>query len=353
MRGIRAMLQLNPFEVVAENYCGKVNYIVGVATEKAYRGRKFMAGLLKKSLEDMYADGQAFTFLMPAAEAIYKPHGFRFVYEQKRCMISGKGLEFPEGISCAKASKADCGEIAEFADAYLSRKYSVYTRRTQCYYKMLLAEQKSENGGILLLRKENENNSENKIIGCVYFAEEGDYMEIREPLIVDRYQKLLGSMVYELTKSKERKIVCQAYEEEMLSEKYADWAEKTGKPIIMVRAVNLEKFFGCFRAKEDFEIKLWVKDEILEQNSGLWNISGQAGKSLKAIKMEEETILEAAEFGGQNGDEIPVELLVSCLSGYLDVKKAAEEEQCKIPETFVGFLEKTVLWENVFLNEIV
>lgn len=363
--GIRAMLQLNPFEVVAEEYCGKVNYIVGVATEEAYRGRKFMAKLLKKALEDMYEDGQAFTFLMPAAEAIYKPHGFRFVYRQKRCMIAGKGMGFPERIFCQKAEEKDCREIAEFASEYLSRceSYSVYTRRTEAYYKMLLAEQKSENGGILLLWKENAKDSGQELIGCVHFAEEGDYMEIREPLIADGYKELLGSMVHVLTRYSERKIVCQAYEEEMLSEKYAVWEEETEKPIIMVRVVNLEKFFKCFRAKEDFEMKLQVKDEILEQNSGLWKISGRTGESLRAEKVKEkyqagyrgdkngeiseEIFVEAAELSEKETEieSVSVETLVSCLSGYLCCPD--------IPEVFAKLLEKTALWKNVFLNEIV
>ena len=45
---IRAMLQLNPYEMVMPGGIKKTNYIVGVATEKAYRGRKFMARLLRK-----------------------------------------------------------------------------------------------------------------------------------------------------------------------------------------------------------------------------------------------------------------------------------------------------------------
>ena len=43
-----------------------------------------MASLLKKSLEDMYQAGEAFTFLMPASESIYLPFDFRTVYEQEK-----------------------------------------------------------------------------------------------------------------------------------------------------------------------------------------------------------------------------------------------------------------------------
>lgn len=344
---IRAMLQLNPFEMAAEDFEGKTNYIVGVATEEAYRGRGFMAKLLKESLLDMHAAGHPFTFLMPAAEAIYKPHGFRFVYEQKRCRIAGKGAGLPEGVYMEKAEEHDCLEIAAFAAAYLKDGYQVYAKRTERYYRMLLAEQKSENGGILLLRKEK------KLIGCVHFAEEGDYMEIREPLIADGYKELLGSIVYALTNDAKREIACQAYEPEMLSPQYAVWKEECGKPIIMVRVVNLKSFFGCFRAKEDFETVILVKDELLEENSGLWNVSGQRGAALKAEKQQEDMLMEAAEVSGAEGEEVAAEVLASCLSGYRTQKQAEEEETCSLPEAFEELLAKTELWETVFLNEVV
>ena len=43
-----------------------------------------MAELMAAALKSMYKEGKAFTFLMPAAEGIYLPHGFRTVYEQER-----------------------------------------------------------------------------------------------------------------------------------------------------------------------------------------------------------------------------------------------------------------------------
>lgn len=70
---IQAMLHLNPYELAVNGSRKDVNYIVAVATRKAYRKRGFMAGMLKQALNDMYADGETFTFLMPASESIYLP----------------------------------------------------------------------------------------------------------------------------------------------------------------------------------------------------------------------------------------------------------------------------------------
>ena len=79
---IQAMLHLNPYTLMVNGTEKESYYIVAVATRKEYRGRRYMAGLLREALLDMYQAGVTFTYLMPAAEAIYLPHDFRTMYEQ-------------------------------------------------------------------------------------------------------------------------------------------------------------------------------------------------------------------------------------------------------------------------------
>ena len=67
---IRSMLHLNPYKMQIGCKTVESHYIVAVATEETYRKRGYMAKLLKKAMEDMRENGEAFTFLMPAAEAI-------------------------------------------------------------------------------------------------------------------------------------------------------------------------------------------------------------------------------------------------------------------------------------------
>ena len=81
--GIQAMLHLNPYELNVNGTKKKANYIVAVATRESYRGRGFMKALLETALKDMYREGESFTYLMPVAEAIYTPHGFRTLYTQQ------------------------------------------------------------------------------------------------------------------------------------------------------------------------------------------------------------------------------------------------------------------------------
>ena len=74
---------LNPYEMM---FCGekvKTNYIVAVATRADCRHQGMMRSLLQASLQEMYRRKETFTWLMPAAEAIYRPFGFRFIYVKK------------------------------------------------------------------------------------------------------------------------------------------------------------------------------------------------------------------------------------------------------------------------------
>ncbi len=86
-----------------------------------------MARLLERSLRDMYRAGEIFTFLMPAAEAIYLPHDFRTVYEQERKFYE-ETSETP-GISISQATEEDLESLSLAANTWLERNYQVYALR--------------------------------------------------------------------------------------------------------------------------------------------------------------------------------------------------------------------------------
>ena len=80
LRGqIVSMLHRNPYRVMVKGHELTLDYIVAVGTQKEYRGNGYMRQVLTAALRDMYREGRAFTYLMPAAEAIYTPYDFRFV----------------------------------------------------------------------------------------------------------------------------------------------------------------------------------------------------------------------------------------------------------------------------------
>lgn len=213
---IVSMIHLNPYLMRIGNEIQNTHYIVAVATDENYRRKGLMATLLHHVMDVMQKRGEPFTFLMPASESIYKPFGFEFIYEQGQTPVVG--MKFNDEVQIEEACEADCEKMVEFANAYL-QKYEITTWRTLNYYKRTLAEQKSENGGILLLKRNGN------ICGIVCYAKEKEF-EIREPLV--KKEEDLKHCIYALTGNETDPILCTAFGDEIK------------KPMIMAKAFSKE-----------------------------------------------------------------------------------------------------------------
>lgn len=222
---IVSMLHLNPYQMRIRDQIYQTHYIVAVATNERYRRRGLMALLLHYAMQVMKDRGEPFTFLMPASEAIYKPFGFEFIYEQKRGKVIGK-CHCEQSFEIILAKEEHCQEIADFANAYL-KEYDVVTWRNDSYYRTLLKEQESENGGILLAKRDG------KLEGVFCFAK-GDAFEIREPLFTE--PEILEQVVYQLTGNEVESVLCTGYGEE-------------SKPVIMAKVLHPEVVDNLKKAK--------------------------------------------------------------------------------------------------------
>ena len=76
---IIAMLHLNPFLLSFFGKEIKASYIYAVATKKEKIRQGIMGELLRYSFTLLKEEGEAFCFLIPVAESIYSPYGFRTV----------------------------------------------------------------------------------------------------------------------------------------------------------------------------------------------------------------------------------------------------------------------------------
>ena len=180
---ICSMLQLNPYTVRVEGQEFPSAYIIAVATRKEYRSRGYMGALLRASLKEMYSRGLPFTFLMPAAEAIYTPYDFRYIYSQDRgTLICGerdggiywksegdspahfeiqsevKAAELGEDrrgdVLFSDAGLWDAEEMSHFFETYFADRFQVCTVRDAAYYQTMILEQQSERGGVRLIRRD-------------------------------------------------------------------------------------------------------------------------------------------------------------------------------------------------------
>lgn len=309
---ICAMLHLNPYmmEVAGESF--STHYIVAVATEEKYRHQGMMRTLLREALTDMRKNKEPFIFLMPAAEQIYYPHGFRYIYRQLQGKVN-RIVESRVSWKVTNATKEDCEEIARFANDILKSRYEVFTKRNKKYYEVLLAEEKSERGGILVL-KENQ-----KIIGVFPYAV-GEECEIREPLFEGNDEEILSYIFLYLGGEKQIKLLG-----------YGD----VEKPIIMAKILDVEKMFSCMRIKETIELKLNIWDTLMEASVGCYLLKGN--NRIDAEKIDETEECVCIEVGD----------LTSILFGMMDL------EELKVPVKVKKELSKIIPLTKVYLNEVV
>lgn len=186
--GIQAMLHLNPYILMVNGNERAADYIVAVATRKEYRRRGFMVALIQSALTDMYREGRAFTFLMPAAEEIYLPHDFRTVYRQEPGLCGGAG-RYPRGAQAVPAKETDACGLSRMAEHYLSQNYQVYVKRDESYYVRLVRETESD-GGSIMLYKMGE-----KLADCrIVYPDDGEVKERPKIMarIVDAKKMLLS-----------------------------------------------------------------------------------------------------------------------------------------------------------------
>lgn len=289
---IQAMLHLNPYVLMVNGAEKPVDYIVAVATREKYRRRGLMAELMHTALKDMYKEGKAFTFLMPAAERIYLPHDFRTVYEQERKVLGSEEVILKEagkqGMEAVPAKEEDAFLLARTAQKYLRERYQVYARRDEGYYIRLFKELLSDGGKLYLFRKDGE---------------------IRDYRIFD-----------------------------------ADYQEEgQKKPKIMVRIVDVRRMLMSVRLKKLTAACLTVTDPVIKENNRCLTITGTeySGVMLMEGKPEnsEGTVTAAA--------------LAGFLFGAYSIEDMCKEEGVRLSGRLKEEMKKMIPLSRIFLNEAV
>jgi len=284
---ILATLHLNPYKMM---FCGekaKTNYIVAVATRADCRHQGMMRSLLQASLQEMYRREETFTWLMPAAEAIYRPFGFRFIYEKNKMTVTADVLQRAEtdenwqihsdqevsgDIFCEEAKKEDLAELACFAEKQLSKLAEVYTVHDIAYFEQRMQEVGCEGGSLILIRKEKEI--------CGYFLALKKDREAWEIVVEDAVQKKAFPAVLHWFGASEEKCTFTAF-----PQIWEQYAQSENVPAIMGRLVHLERFVCCLKIKKEQEWKIRLTDSLIPENNGYFIIkTGIEGGSLIRVE---------------------------------------------------------------------
>ena len=351
---ICSMLQLNPYKVVVEGTEFPSAYVIAVATKAEYRRRGYMGALLRVSLHDMYEQKLPFTFLMPAAEAIYTPYDFRYIYSQdigtlmqkepgemwfwqsgERKSEEAAASEYDDethGILCSDAGLWDAEEMADFFAGNFADQFQVCTVRDSAYYQTMVLEQQSERGGVRLMREEGA------LKGFyAYAAEEG--LEIREPLFLPGYEGAFRRSVRELAeqcgKQGQSEIRVHACPAEFSSEK---------KPLIMARIICLDRLLAALKVpeSESVDCSFAVIDPLITENSRVWRVTSSEG----------ETQLHVRETEDSEG-VLPIAGLTELLFGRVTAEELKTRDEVILTEHLAGELEKITKLTGVCFNEVV
>ena len=276
---ILATLHLNPYKMMFCDERVKTNYIVAVATRADCRHQGMMRSLLQASLQEMYRREETFTWLMPAAEAIYRPFGFRFIYEKNKMTVTADVLRRAEtdekwqihsdqevsgDIFCEEAKKEDLAELACFAEKQLSKLAEVYTVHDIAYFEQRMQEAECEGGRLVLIR------NENRI--CGYFLALREQREAWEIVVENAVQKQAFPAVLRWLEAGREKCTLTAF-----PKIWEQYAKSENVPAIMGRIVHLERFVRCLKTKKEQEFKIRLTDSPIPENNGYFLIKTGAG----------------------------------------------------------------------------
>lgn len=228
---IDAMLQRNPYTLQVKNEQWTVDYLVGVATRKTRRHRGYMSRLLEKMMDDMRNEHMPFCFLMPADEAIYRPFGFTFVFDQPYMEWREEGKLTKRTVQSEKMLK----QLILWMEQWLAAHAQVYAVRSSEYLKRLTAELASEQGTLQMVF------DGERLIGAESF------WGLDERVLRLRYGE-------------------DSYVREM----------KPSKPAIMARIMDAECFMSVISLRTEITeaertILLRLTDPLIKANDGLWN----------------------------------------------------------------------------------
>ena len=290
---IQVMVHLNPFRFSICKAENLVHYVVAVATEASVRRQGKMAEVLHHALKDLAGTGEPFAFLIPANPEVYVSSGFSYVpcetYGElgrrlSECaMAAERGMQdvLPmvhrsvpdlqaaelgaedEGFILRKATAEDIPSMVSFANEQMARVYDVFPLRDAAYYERMFLELESQDGGLLLLEQEDEEEPS----GIISYGRDGDSIQLQELLILPEFAAELPGHL----------------------EKYFSGSRLViTKMQFMVRILDIRALVNFMRCREPFSLKVKVKDGLLSNNCGSFMITaGPEGGGIREIQEAE------------------------------------------------------------------
>ena len=322
----------------------KSKYIVGVSSDITMRNKGYMSKLLTSMLENSKKKSMPFVFLTPINPKIYRKFGFEYFSNIEYYNFSIEELadfKFPNAnysyIEINEENKKSyLTDLIKIYNSNMENKFS-YLERDNFYFDKILKEAISDEMKIFILYK-------NKVASAyIIFGLYEENIEIRECMALDSisYKEILA-LIYGYRDYYKNVSLASPNNSsiEFLFDNQLN-IEKNVKPFMMMRVLNPLAIFKNLKL-ENSNIKIYIEDKILKENTGLYSLNNEI--SFSNI-LEEKTTYDL---------KIDMGDLVFLITGYFSIDELIKLGKIDIKnKNVIKNLNKIFSKKNSYLYEFI
>ena len=322
----------------------KSKYIVGVSSDITMRNKGYMSKLLIAMLENSKKKDMPFVFLTPINPKIYRKFGFEYFSNIEYYNFSVEELanfklpnnEYSYIEINEKNKNLYLNDLIKIYNTNMRDNFS-YLERNDFYFDKILKEAISDEMKAFILYKGK------KACAYIIFGLYEENIEIRECMALDSisYKEMLaliyGYRDYYKTvslASPNNSSIEFLFENQLNIEKFI-------KPFMMMRVLNPLAIFKNLKL-ENSNIKIYIEDKILKENTGLYSLNNEI--SFSNITEEKASYDLKIDIGD----------LVFLITGYFSVDDLVKLGKINIKnKNVIKKLNKTFSKKNSYLYEFI
>ena len=229
-----SMAFLTPYEADLFGEVKSIPYLVGVATDFAYRHQGKMTKMLKEAFAQLCEKGVPLVFLSPADAAIYKGLGFASYHWRETMVLCGRGEHSLQICPWAVLKRDEKNFVAEKVENLLqAERFDLHLIHSATYYEEVNCELQALNGAVWTVWKNGT-----PIAAANYICEEGKH-EFTE-VVCDRQEAcdVLNNFMHELSLEKIFVEDCYFLQN---AKTMAQKVEKQVHPYIMIKKLGVDE----------------------------------------------------------------------------------------------------------------
>ena len=322
----------------------KSKYIVGVSSDITMRNKGYMSKLLISMLENSKKKDMPFVFLTPINPKIYRKFGFEYfsnieyynfsIEELANFKLPNNDYSYVEINE--KNKKSYLVDLIKIYNSNMKDKFC-YLERDDFYFDKILKETSSDEMKTFILYK-------NKVASAyIIFGLSEEKVEIRECMALDSisYKEILA-LIYGY-RDYYRNISLASSNNSNLEFLFENQLniEKVIKPFMMMRVLNPLAIFKNLKL-ENSNIKIYIEDKILKENTGLYSLNNEI--SFSNIT-EEKAVYDL---------KINIADLIFLITGYFSIDNLIKLDKVNIKNrNIIKKLNKILNKKNSYLYEFI